>query len=223
MTPGAPLLVSPPYLCWDKPPGLPTTGRTLDDPDCLQFHLFRRFRGMLWAAHQLDADTSGVVLFLTRKRSVAPTKQRMRSARKRYLAVVHGVPAWDQRDVEAPIGEISPRTLGVTAAGQPARSRFVVRSRGAGHALVEGELFTGRTHQLRIHLQHLGHPLVGEEWYRPAPCALHPRQALHAWQLCFTDGAAPGAVTAPLPEDLRGLCAKLGLVLPEAMTSAERA
>ena len=54
--------------------------------------------------------------------------------------------------------------------------------------LVEARIFTGRTHQIRIHLAHLGFPIVGEEWYGSKPCELHPRQLLHAYEVVFETG-----------------------------------
>jgi len=197
---------------WNKPAGLPSTGRSLDDPDCLQFHLMRAHGGMVWAAHQLDADTSGLNVFATHKLAVTHMKRRLLApnARKRYLAVVHGVPDWDRTRVDQPIGRVDARSLGVTPDGKPAQTLFRVLERGAKHSLLEVELRTGRTHQIRIHLQHLGLSLVGEEWYRDSPCLEHPRQALHAWGLEFRDEELPNKLVAPFPEDLVALARRLG-------------
>ena len=196
----------------DKPPDLPTSGRSLDDPDCLQYWLMRRHAGMVWVVHQLDADTSGVNLFVTRKPLVDVMHRRLRlpDAEKRYLAFVHGVPDWDETNATGPIGKISARSLGVTSNGRSAHSHFAVVQRGWQHSLIEARIFTGRTHQIRIHLAHLGHPVVGEEWYVQPPCAAHPRQALHARRLKLP-GDPELDVTAPVPADLRELAARLGL------------
>jgi 23S rRNA-/tRNA-specific pseudouridylate synthase len=188
----------------NKPPDMPTSGRTLTDDDCLQFWLMRRHGAMVWAVHQLDADTSGVNLFVTEKSLVAVYKSRMEhpDCSKRYLAWVHGVPTWEERSVHAPIGKVDARSLGVTAEGRAAHSLFRVRDRGARHTLLEVRITTGRTHQIRIHAAHLGHPLVGEEWYRTSPCLEHPRQALHAAELQLPDGTM---FSARVPNDLREL------------------
>jgi 23S rRNA pseudouridine1911/1915/1917 synthase len=203
-------------LVIDKPPDLPTSGRDLSDPDCLQHGLIARHGGMVWAVHQLDADTSGVNVFATRKALVPVLQRRMRSpaGTKTYLALVHGVPSWDERRCDAPLGLVDARSLGVHPDGKSASSVFEVLDRTAEHALIQGHLLTGRTHQLRIHLAHLGHPLVGEEWYRDPPCTRHPRQALHAWRVILGPGPEPCTLTVPLAPDLVSLAAELGLRPP---------
>ena len=205
-------------LAVDKPHDLPTSGRALDDPDCLQWRLMQRSGGMVWAVHQLDADTTGVNLFTTERALVEPLKRAM--VEKRYLAVVRGRPAWREVSCVAPLGEVRPGHLGVTPEGRASRTTFQVRRACAGIEEeaweVEVLLHTGRTHQVRIHAAALGHPLVGEEWYVEPACGLHPRQALHAWRLRL---GAPfdSVIEAPLAADLRRLVEGAG------STSAQRA
>jgi len=203
-------------LVVNKPPDLPSTGRSLEDSDCLQFWLMQRHGGMVWAVHQLDADTSGINVFTTEKKLVHQLQKRMRSpqGRKTYLALVHGSPLWTHRKVEAPIGFIDSRSLGVTEQGKSASTHFSVLHHTTEHALIEASLLTGRTHQIRIHLSSLGHPLIGEEWYRDPPCPHHPRQALHAWKLDLAAGPGPRSFVAPLPTDLCQLAEKMKLSLP---------
>ena len=208
------LVEEPGLLVVDKPWGMPSTGRSLADPDCLQWHLVHRNGGArVWAAHQLDADTTGLNVFTTVRRQVQALQHAMQwpSGVKTYRALVHGRPAFDEHVCEAPIGRDpdDPRSLAVTTDGKPCWSRFRTLSRGPAHALVEVEIRTGRTHQIRIHAQHLGHPLVGEEWYRPSPCTLHPRQALHAQRLQLTSLGADWS--APWPEDLHQLALRLNI------------
>ncbi|MEZ6015811.1 MAG: RNA pseudouridine synthase [Planctomycetota bacterium] len=197
----------------DKPPDLPTSGRALDDPDCLQWQLLERAKargaGFVWAVHQLDADTSGVNLFTTERALVARLKRELAepAAEKLYLAFVHGAPGWDALACEAPIGEVAPGALGVAVDGKPASSTFRVLAQGPSHAAIEARIATGRTHQIRIHLAHLGHPLVGEGWYRAPKCSLHPRQALHARRVAL----ASLTVEAQVPGDLVDLARALGL------------
>ncbi|MFZ9889082.1 MAG: pseudouridine synthase, partial [Myxococcota bacterium] len=111
--------------------------------------------------------------------------------------------------LNAPLGRDEARgRIIVTSAGKPALSLVRVRARRDGFALVEVRLETGRTHQVRVHLAHAGHPLVGESVYRVPPSDRHPRQALHAFELCVADGPR---LRAPLPQDLLTLLAELGL------------
>jgi len=206
-------------LVLNKPPDLPTSGRTLSDPDCLQFKLMQARQEKLWAVHQLDADTSGLNLFVSQKALVQVHKERLAwpSAEKLYLSILHGQPSWQEMRVDAPTGPLpgTPKQLGVTPSGRPSASHFKVLARGPGHHLAQIRLETGRTHQIRIHAAHIGHPLVGEEWYRSPACLEHPRQALHASRIRYRDSHEPSELWAPFPEDLRHLAARLGLRLPE--------
>ena len=202
----------------NKPHDLPTSGRSLVDPDCLQAQLIEQHGAMVWAVHQLDADTTGLNLFVTEKRLVHLFKQRMTWPRcvKSYLAVLQGIPDSDQIHQEAPIGahpEDERQGLGVNPDGRAASTHFEIVARGRDVSLARVRIETGRTHQIRIHAADMGHPLVGEEWYRDPPCSLHPRQALHAHRLSFRDGDEPRNFEAPIPEDLHGLCDRLGLDL----------
>ena len=205
----------------NKPPGLASTGRSLEDSNCAQYLLMARARRMVWAVHQIDADTSGLLVFTTKRSLVPVYQQRLLTpnGRKTYLAICHGNPDWDERVVEAPIGDYKERgehRYGVHPSGKVAKTRFRVRDRAAGYALLTAELFTGRTHQIRVHLQHEGLSLVGENRYIERPCKQHPRQALHAWRLRFADGEEPTGFDAPLAPDLVALATRLGLrVTPE--------
>ena len=207
-------------LAYDKPAGLSTSGLSLDDPDCLQHRLMRRFGRMVWAVHQLDKDTSGVNLFALERRAVRPLHLRMKppGGRKLYLALVHGRPEDDRFEVDAPIGFLDEerRRLGVHPSGKPARTRFHVLARGPAHALLAVALLTGRTHQIRIHLAHAGHPLVGEPWYRHEPCRLARRQMLHAWELTLAPtGTQPErTIRAPVPVDLCEAAQRLQVPFP---------
>lgn len=203
----------------DKPWGLPSTGRRLDDPDSLQFALMHRYGAMVWAVHQLDADTTGVNLFVRSKELVAHWKQRMQfpNGTKTYLAVVHGQVELAEQRIDAPIGvlrEEPSRHLGLTTTGQRAVSNLRVLDRTDDASLLRVRIETGRTHQIRIHLTSIGHALFGEDWYREPKCTAHPRQALHAARIDLLDDEDPLTIASPLPEDLRVLLRELGLKLP---------
>ena len=141
--------------------------------------------------HRLDKDTSGLmVVGKTEAACIALTAQLAdRSMSRRYLALVAGKIA-DAGEVDAPIGR-DPRhrtRMAVVAAGagRPAVTRFRCLARGAIErqpiALVECRLSTGRTHQIRVHMKHIGHPLLGDVIYQ-GPALGISRQALHAWSL----------------------------------------
>ncbi|MFT5079671.1 MAG: 23S rRNA-/tRNA-specific pseudouridylate synthase [Planctomycetota bacterium] len=203
----------------DKPADLPSTGRKLDDPDCLQSALIEHFGQMVWAVHQLDADTSGVNLFVREKGQVAYWKDRMAfpNGTKTYLALVHGRVEFEARRIDAPIAVVSTsphRQLGICEHGKRAVSE--VRRLVLGHeaSLVQVQIETGRTHQIRIHLASIGHPLLGEDWYAKSDPRAHHRQALHAWRVEFEDDPEPRRIESPLPGDLRELMQREGIVFP---------
>jgi 23S rRNA pseudouridine1911/1915/1917 synthase len=180
--------------------------------------------------HRLDKDTSGV---LVAAKSDAAHRSlslsfRWRTTEKRYLCVVYGGPAAAEGVVDAPIARhpSERKRMAVVEGGRAARTLWWVRERFAGAALVECRPITGRTHQIRVHMAHLGHALVGDQVYAgrqwrsidddalAARCRDFPRQALHAWRLTFTHPAAgePMTFEAPLPADLEALLADLRAV-----------
>jgi len=166
--------------------------------------------------HRLDRDTSGLlVVAKTLEAQTALARQLAeRSMRRVYLAVVHGAPGVGGT-IDQPIGrDTRSRTrMAVTRRGREARTRYQVVERFAGAALVECRLETGRTHQIRVHLQHLGHPIVGDPVYRRGASARlsFSRQALHARELSLVHPRSSKSMTwrAPLPADMKRLIAAL--------------
>ena len=140
--------------------------------------------------HRLDKDTSGLMVIGKTAAAVTALQQQFkeRTAEKRYLLLVHGRIAEDQGMIEGPIGR-HPRDrqrMAIRADGKPAETRFVVLERFKEYTLVEAEPLTGRTHQLRVHFAHIGHPVAGDTVYGPArkPPGL-ARQFVHARYLAI--------------------------------------
>jgi 23S rRNA pseudouridine1911/1915/1917 synthase len=178
--------------------------------------------------HRLDRGTSGLMVVAKddeTHRALA-AQFAARDVEKEYLAIVHGVPRARQGVVEAPIGRdpVHRKTMSVRAPrGRPARSTYTVAEVLDGAALLRVRIHTGRTHQIRVHLASLGHPIAGDATYggtrppssrRPASRAALEglkRPALHAARLVFTHPARGERLEfqSPLPPDLSDLLAIL--------------
>jgi 23S rRNA pseudouridine1911/1915/1917 synthase len=140
--------------------------------------------------HRLDKGTSGLMLAARNDqahRSLA-AQLASRTLGRTYLAIVRGELSHDSGVLEGPIGR-DPRDrlrMAVVEGGRAARTRYQVVERRAGHTLVRCELESGRTHQVRVHLSSLGHPIVGDDLYARRPLGGEPgRPLLHAWRLRF--------------------------------------
>jgi len=168
--------------------------------------------------HRLDKDTSG--LLAVAKTATAQTdlvrQLQARSVRREYAAVVHGRIA-GAGTIEAPIGRhpVSRTRMAVVARGKPAVTHYVPIEHFAGATLLTCRLETGRTHQIRVHLASIGHPLVGDPVYGPRSGrgqerAFH-RQALHARKLGLVHPVTGRAVAweSPLPDDMQALIANM--------------
>lgn len=168
--------------------------------------------GYVGTLHRLDRDTSGAL-------AVALTREAHEAGRalfgqhaftRQYQALVEGVPDPPDGTIELPIAEAYDRgRRHIAVAGEkalPAVTHYVVRHPyGTSAALVELTLDTGRQHQIRLHLSHLGHAVLGDRVYGTVrAAAAAPRQMLHAWTLSFPHPitGARIAVTATLPEDV---------------------
>jgi 23S rRNA pseudouridine1911/1915/1917 synthase len=161
--------------------------------------------------HRIDRDTSGLVLFAlsAHAHQKLDGQLRERTLAREYLAFVRGTPGADEGVVDAPIAR-DPRRAHlrmVRPGGESARTRYRVVERFSAAALLALELDTGRTHQIRVHLAHLGHPVLGDRPYGGAGAEPIRRQALHAARLAFDHPATGEAVElrSPLPEDLAAL------------------
>ena len=161
--------------------------------------------------HRLDKETTGL-LVVARSRAAYDglvAQLKAREVSRVYLALVHGHPPADQGSIDAPIGrhpENRQKMAVVEKGGRPAVSHFRVVERFKGYALLEVRLETGRTHQIRVHMAHIGHPVAGDRRYGAPKSSLFPDgQALHAARLAFIHPVTGEALwfSAPLPEDFQ--------------------
>lgn len=201
-------------LAVDKAPGVLTVPPPGSRERCLLDDL-RRDGFKVAPVHRLDRDTSGVLLLCLdpARRSVLEDAFRRHAVRKEYLALVQGVPATRRATIDVPILDLG-ATARVDRRGRRAVTHYeVLRTlpgRGAGGpaSLVRLVLESGRHNQVRVHMAHLGHPLLGDAKYgrRPRPGAgwRPDRCLLHAARLELAHPATgrPLALEAPLPADM---------------------
>jgi len=223
------------YIVVNKPaplqihPGAPNGARTLWHGLCDMLAYEIANGGQVSIINRLDRETSGVVLVA---KSAAWSRlfglaMQNRQVSKTYAALVHGSPDWDELVLDAPIlraGEVSECDIWVKQIVHPdgaaCRTSFRVLKRFAeGFTLIEARPETGRMHQIRVHLHHLGLPMVGDKLYgRDDRCYLEfietgwtpalqkrlliPRQALHSKRLELTTEGFHGAWEAPVPDFL---------------------
>ncbi|MGS7134823.1 RluA family pseudouridine synthase [Streptococcus pyogenes] len=140
--------------------------------------------------HRIDKDTSGLLMVAktdAAHQALAEELKAKKSLRK-YLAIVHGNLPNDRGMIEAPIGrsEKDRKKQAVTAKGKEAVTRFTVLERFGDYSLVELQLETGRTHQIRVHMAYIGHPVAGDPLYGPRKTLSGHGQFLHAKTLGLT-------------------------------------
>lgn len=219
------LYEDPHFLVVNKPPGMVVhpAGRVRSGTlvNALLHHCAGSLSGIGGVerpgiVHRLDKETSGLLVAAKTDRAhMGLTRQFAgRKVDKRYRAVVVGVVEADEGVVEGPIGRhpSDRKRMAVVEGGREAETTYRVVERFSAHTHLEVRLRTGRTHQIRVHLASIGHPVLGDKAYggrrlrrgrRAAGEALIGRQALHAWRLAF-DHPVEGrrmAFEAPPPED----------------------
>jgi tRNA pseudouridine32 synthase/23S rRNA pseudouridine746 synthase len=213
--PGSPIRVlyeTDDLIAFDKPEGVvsvATAGRG-GLPELVKAH----YAGRLYPLPRLDRGASGVILF-----AKTPEAHRdlnglfeRREVRKTYLAAVDGAPASNRGRVNAPVREFGSGRMGVDSKrGKPASTAWKIEERLEGAALLRVSPSTGRRHQIRVHLYHIGHPILGDLRYGDkARQARTPRLMLHALSLEFP-GPSGECVTieAPPPESFEKVVASL--------------
>lgn len=164
--------------------------------------------------NRLDMGTSGVLVIAKNSFTHQQMSKQMEedTIEKKYLAVVKGIVEKDEDIIDMPIGkeEDEPMIRSVMENGQNAITKYKVVERYSAATLVEVKIETGRTHQIRVHMKHIGHPIIGDELYNE-PSEFIDRQALHAYEFRFKHPRTgeEKEIKASLPSDIEALLFEL--------------
>jgi len=194
------LLVRKPDLLLSIP------GRHPLNKDCLVTRLQQRYPSAS-IVHRLDLDTSGIMVIPLNKPAHAHISRQFQERRveKSYLAIVYGLPARDSGEINLPIASDwanRPRQMICHERGRSALTRFEVLERGVDRTRVLLKPVTGRSHQLRIHMRELGHPILGCDMYaHPQALEMASRLMLHAYTLAFEHPRTGQWLTGECPPD----------------------
>lgn len=202
------------FLVLDKPAGIASHGGSGVAFGAIELLRAARPGETLELAHRLDRDTSGVLVLARRRAALTALQELIRAGRltKQYLALLHDRPKRGRFDVNVPLRKFDlhggERMVRVSEDGKPALTAFKVIETYTESSLAEATLYTGRTHQIRVHAQHAGHPLAGDEKYgqREFNKAMRAfglrRLFLHAARFEFELGGKTYSFSTPLASDL---------------------
>jgi len=203
------------FLVIDKPAGVASHGGSGVSFGAIELLRAARPRDTLELAHRLDRDTSGVLVLAKKRSALTKLQAEIREGRveKRYLALLEGRLPTQKLIVDAPLRKSvlqgGERMVRVDEEGKASRSRFSEVERFGDATLAEIAIETGRTHQIRVHSAHIGHPIAGDEKYgdREFNRAMREkglkRLFLHAARFEFSIGERSYGFSAPLPDDLK--------------------
>ena len=226
----------PHVLVIDKPAGIvvhPGAGRKTGTLASGLLHRYPELEGIgqegRWGiVHRLDQGTSGLLLVARTPDSFdfLTAEMAARRVHRSYLALVHGVPAMPTGTIDAPIGRdpVHPTRKKVVPDGRPARTHYRVREDFGKASLLEVDLETGRTHQIRVHLSTIGHPVVGDRTYtRRADPVRVRRIFLHAARIAFNHPVTgvETIVESPLPDDLAASLESFRRTFPPTVGTVE--
>jgi len=210
------------FLVIDKPSGVASHGGSGISFGVIELLRTARPReSALELAHRLDRDTSGVLVLAKKRSALTALQAEIRAGRveKRYLALLAGKLPQQRLNVDAPLRKSvlqgGERMVRIDEEGKPSRSRFSEVERYAAATLAEIAIETGRTHQIRVHSAHIGHPVAGDEKYGDREFNLKMREHglkrlfLHAARFEFSIGERSYGFSAPLPDDLSKVISSL--------------
>ena len=172
-------------------------------------------------AHRLDRDTSGCLVLGRHHKALEKLGLLFKQGKisKTYWAVVEGEPEADEGLIDLPLGRLDATRgwwMKVDPFGQPSQTRYEVMARAGGRAMLALEPLTGRTHQLRVHCQAMGWPILGDPIYGAGQGLDQLRLHLHARAIIvpLSKNKEPVTVEAPVPEHMREAIAATGFVVP---------
>ena len=222
------------YIAINKPSGMLTLPDRHDaEAESLRGWVQHKF-GKTWVIHRLDKDTSGLILFAKNEdaHKYFSGLFESRNVQKSYLGMVTGKPLHPSGTIDAPIAEHPAKngTMVVYKNGKPSLTGYKVVQTWQKFSLLEFDLHTGRTHQIRVHCKHIGHPIVCDPLYGDGKAVLlssikkkfklskdqeneHPildRLGLHSFSLSFSNREGiHETIEAPLPKDMEALIKQL--------------
>lgn len=220
------------FVVIDKPSGLLSVPDRMQSEPSLKDMLLQEY-GTIYTVHRLDRDTSGIIIFAKDEIMHKELSQlfESRDIEKYYFGLVHGRPAQSTGSIDAPMMEHPAKNgkMVTHQKGKPSLTDYEVEEQFKFHAWVKFRIHTGRTHQIRVHMQHIGHSIVCDELYgSPDPILLSSlkkkfnlsksedverpllsRLALHAANLRFTHKDVNYNFEASLPKDLKATLQQL--------------
>ncbi|HUR66146.1 MAG TPA: RluA family pseudouridine synthase [Chitinophagaceae bacterium] len=221
------------FVALNKPSGLLSIPDR-EGKDISLKNLLKENYGNIWTVHRLDKDTSGLIVFAKNETSHKHLSQQFeaRQTKKIYQGLIIGSPSEKKGSINSPIAEHPAQngTMIIHRKGKEALTNYEVLEDLGIYSLLQFQIHTGRTHQIRVHMKDIGHPIVCDALYGDGKPVLvsslrskfklskdqeeeRPilnRLALHAWQLSFTDGEGKFIqLEAPLPKDIRATLQQL--------------
>ena len=202
------------FIAVDKPSGILTIPDRHDETQLSLYKILMQKYGKIFIVHRLDRDTSGLILFAKNEATHKHLSQlfEQRNIEKYYLGIVRGSMPDKSGSVNEPIAE-HPSHKGqmiISKKGKPSLTDYEVLEDYGIYSLVQFNIHSGRTHQIRVHAQHLGMALIGDKRYAPAARFKHwkglgaKRLFLHAHQLSFLSlNGDEQLINSPLPDELK--------------------